>query len=87
MEDEYYHKVVCDQCGVHVAMMDQDEVYHFFNVIPTTWNIRKSNIVPLFRVPFLFSPLSLSLFILIRNELEGVYIDILNIAHFCINYA
>ncbi|CEI85975.1 hypothetical protein RMCBS344292_00424 [Rhizopus microsporus] len=36
MEDEYYHKVVCDQCGVHVAMMDQDEVYHFFNVIPTT---------------------------------------------------
>ncbi|EIE78482.1 hypothetical protein RO3G_03186 [Rhizopus delemar RA 99-880] len=34
-EDEYYQKVVCDQCGVHVGMMDQDEVYHFFNVIPT----------------------------------------------------
>ncbi|KAI9280482.1 E2F-associated phosphoprotein-domain-containing protein [Sporodiniella umbellata] len=34
-KDEHYQKVVCDQCGVHVAMMDQDEVYHFFNVVPT----------------------------------------------------
>ncbi|CAO3682714.1 unnamed protein product [Rhizopus stolonifer] len=34
-KDEHYQKVVCDQCGVHVAMMDQDEIYHFFNVVPT----------------------------------------------------
>ncbi|KAI8971239.1 E2F-associated phosphoprotein-domain-containing protein [Pilobolus umbonatus] len=35
-EDEYYYKVVCDTCGIQVAMMDEDEVYHFFNVIATS---------------------------------------------------
>ncbi|OZJ05486.1 hypothetical protein BZG36_01625 [Bifiguratus adelaidae] len=33
--DEYYHAVRCEQCGTHVAMMDCDEVYHFFNVLAT----------------------------------------------------
>ncbi|KAI8966961.1 hypothetical protein BDF20DRAFT_830558, partial [Mycotypha africana] len=34
-EDEYYYKVVCDNCGIQVAMMEEDEIYHFFNVVPT----------------------------------------------------
>lgn len=33
--DESYFKVVCDTCGIHVAMLDDDEVYHFFNVVAT----------------------------------------------------
>jgi len=28
-----YHPVVCDNCKTEVAMYDQDEVYHFFNVV------------------------------------------------------
>lgn len=28
-----YHPVVCDNCRTEVAMYDQDEVYHFFNVV------------------------------------------------------
>ncbi|CAO3623673.1 unnamed protein product [Cunninghamella blakesleeana] len=32
-DDEYYYIVNCETCDTHVAMMDKDEVYHFFNVI------------------------------------------------------
>jgi len=28
-----YHPVICDNCKTEVAMYDQDEVYHFFNVV------------------------------------------------------
>jgi len=28
-----FHPVVCDNCKTEVAMYDQDEVYHFFNVV------------------------------------------------------
>jgi len=28
-----YHPVTCDSCKTEVAMYDQDEVYHFFNVV------------------------------------------------------
>lgn len=28
-----YHPVMCDNCKSEVAMYDQDEVYHFFNVV------------------------------------------------------
>jgi hypothetical protein len=31
--DEAYFKVNCKTCSVHVAMLDDEEVYHFFNVI------------------------------------------------------
>ncbi|KAI8888219.1 hypothetical protein K501DRAFT_282927 [Backusella circina FSU 941] len=31
--DEGYFKVNCKTCSIHVAMMDDEEVYHFFNVI------------------------------------------------------
>ncbi|KAI8368211.1 E2F-associated phosphoprotein-domain-containing protein [Radiomyces spectabilis] len=34
-DTEFYYSVHCDTCDTHVAMMDQDEVFHFFNVIPT----------------------------------------------------
>ncbi|KAI8642576.1 E2F-associated phosphoprotein-domain-containing protein [Parasitella parasitica] len=34
--DEYFYKVICDTCGIHVAMSDDEEVYHFFNVIATS---------------------------------------------------
>ncbi|OBZ87927.1 E2F-associated phosphoprotein [Choanephora cucurbitarum] len=34
-QDEYYAKVTCETCGIHVAMLDEDEVYHFFNVVAT----------------------------------------------------
>jgi RNase P subunit RPR2 len=33
--DEYYQKVTCETCGIQVAMLDEDEVYHFFNVVAT----------------------------------------------------
>ncbi|CAO3600744.1 unnamed protein product [Absidia cylindrospora] len=32
-QDEAYYVVKCETCDTHVAMMDEDEVYHFFNVI------------------------------------------------------
>ena len=28
-----YHPVSCDTCKTEVAMYDQEEVYHFFNVV------------------------------------------------------
>ncbi|KAI8344755.1 E2F-associated phosphoprotein-domain-containing protein [Chlamydoabsidia padenii] len=31
--NEGYYIVNCETCDTHVAMMDEDEVYHFFNVI------------------------------------------------------
>ncbi|KAL9555388.1 hypothetical protein MBANPS3_002387 [Mucor bainieri] len=34
--DEYFYKVICDTCGIQVAMLDEDEVYHFFNVVATS---------------------------------------------------
>ncbi len=33
VEEQVLHPVRCRQCGVEVAVYDQDEVYHFFNVI------------------------------------------------------
>ncbi|KAF9355564.1 hypothetical protein BGX34_010405 [Mortierella sp. NVP85] len=33
--DAIYHPVSCEICNTKVAVVDQDEVYHFFNVIPT----------------------------------------------------
>ncbi|KAI1320262.1 hypothetical protein EDD11_001477 [Mortierella claussenii] len=33
-QDMIYHPVVCEICNTKVALMDQDEVYHFFNIIP-----------------------------------------------------
>lgn len=30
---EAYHPVVCESCGTELAMQDEDEVVHFFNVI------------------------------------------------------
>ena len=32
--EEIFHPVVCDICTTEVAMRDEDEIYHFFNVIP-----------------------------------------------------
>lgn len=34
--DEYFYKVTCETCGIQVAMLDEDEVYHFFNVIASS---------------------------------------------------
>ncbi|KAK3848645.1 MAG: E2F-associated phosphoprotein-domain-containing protein [Linnemannia gamsii] len=33
--DAVYNPVVCEICNTKVALMDQDEVFHFFNTIPT----------------------------------------------------
>ncbi|KAG0252010.1 hypothetical protein BG011_007268 [Mortierella polycephala] len=33
--DAKYNPVSCEICNTKVALMDQDEIYHFFNVIPT----------------------------------------------------
>eukprot|EP01112_Ceratiomyxa_fruticulosa_P011115 TRINITY_DN2990_c0_g1_i1.p1 TRINITY_DN2990_c0_g1~~TRINITY_DN2990_c0_g1_i1.p1 ORF type:complete len:172 (-),score=50.36 TRINITY_DN2990_c0_g1_i1:22-537(-) len=34
--DEVYHPVKCKNCGVEVGVYDLDEVYHFFNVFPSS---------------------------------------------------
>jgi hypothetical protein len=34
-DDEVYHPVRCVHCSTEVAMYDKDQVYHFFNVIPS----------------------------------------------------
>ncbi|KAF7727752.1 hypothetical protein EC973_007211 [Apophysomyces ossiformis] len=34
-EEEAYYIVRCQSCDTHVAMMDEEEIYHFFNVIAT----------------------------------------------------
>lgn len=31
--DEVYHPVKCSECSTEVAVLDQDEVYHFFNIL------------------------------------------------------
>ncbi|XP_023122441.1 E2F-associated phosphoprotein [Amphiprion ocellaris] len=31
--DELYHPVQCSQCSTEVAVLDQDDVYHFFNIL------------------------------------------------------
>ncbi len=31
--EETYHPVRCATCNTHVAMLDRDDVYHFFNVV------------------------------------------------------
>lgn len=33
--DEYYHPVLCSYCQTQVGLLDQNEIYHLFNVIPT----------------------------------------------------
>ncbi|CCD71511.1 E2F-associated phosphoprotein [Caenorhabditis elegans] len=33
LPDEMYTQVKCSSCGTIVAMMDSDEIYHFFNVL------------------------------------------------------
>ncbi|EFA78388.1 hypothetical protein PPL_09039 [Heterostelium album PN500] len=32
---EYYHAVHCQICSTQLAVYDQDEIYHFFNVFPS----------------------------------------------------
>lgn len=32
-EEEIYHPVLCTECSTEVAVMDKDEVFHFFNVL------------------------------------------------------
>jgi E2F-associated phosphoprotein len=32
---EEYHPVHCATCNTHVGVRDSEEVYHFFNVVPT----------------------------------------------------
>ncbi len=32
--DERYRPVVCASCEAEVGVQDEEEVYHFFNVIP-----------------------------------------------------
>lgn len=34
-EDEVYKPVRCSVCDTEVALMDNDEVYHFHNVVPS----------------------------------------------------
>ncbi|XP_029899994.1 E2F-associated phosphoprotein isoform X1 [Myripristis murdjan] len=31
--DELYHPVQCSECSTEVAVLDKDEVYHFFNIL------------------------------------------------------
>jgi hypothetical protein len=33
--DEVFKPIQCGECGVEVAVLDSDEVYHFFHVVPT----------------------------------------------------
>lgn len=32
-EEEIYHPVKCTECSTEVAVLDKDEVFHFFNVL------------------------------------------------------
>lgn len=34
-QGEKYWPVECEECGTRIGVQDLDEVYHFFNVIPT----------------------------------------------------
>lgn len=31
--DEVYHPVKCSECSTEVAVLDKEEVYHFFNIL------------------------------------------------------
>lgn len=31
--DEVYHPVQCSECCTEVAVLDKEEVYHFFNIL------------------------------------------------------
>jgi len=33
VEEDFYHPVTCDTCNTEVAMYDENEIYHFFNVV------------------------------------------------------
>lgn len=33
MGGEIYHPVQCTECSTEVAVLDKDEVYHFFNIL------------------------------------------------------
>jgi len=33
--DAVYHEVHCSKCDLNIAVRDSDEVYHFFNVLPS----------------------------------------------------
>ena len=33
--DESFHPVKCNECSTKVAVYDKDEIYHFFNVLPS----------------------------------------------------
>ncbi|RIA93695.1 E2F-associated phospho protein [Glomus cerebriforme] len=35
IKQEYYYPVECEICGTKVAVMDEEEVFHFFNAIPS----------------------------------------------------
>lgn len=40
--DEVFHPVCCSGCATEVGVLDRDEVYHFFNVIPSNpWSTSK----------------------------------------------
>jgi hypothetical protein len=32
VKEEFWYPVQCEACSLEIAVMDQDEVYHFFNV-------------------------------------------------------
>ena len=32
---EFFKSVCCSECGTQVAVIDSEEVYHFFNTLPT----------------------------------------------------
>lgn len=34
-DEEEFHPVKCDHCSTEVGVLDKDEVYHFFNVVPS----------------------------------------------------
>ncbi|KAH7663125.1 E2F-associated phosphoprotein [Dioscorea alata] len=33
--DEIYHPVCCSVCSIEVGVFDENEIYHFFNVLPS----------------------------------------------------
>jgi hypothetical protein len=34
-EEGSYHPVRCAECNTEIAVIDSDEVFHFFNVLPS----------------------------------------------------
>uniref|UniRef100_A0A0D6RAT3 E2F-associated phosphoprotein n=1 Tax=Araucaria cunninghamii TaxID=56994 RepID=A0A0D6RAT3_ARACU len=35
VKDEVFKPVCCSVCETEVAVLDEDEIYHFFNVVPS----------------------------------------------------